>query len=59
MKTSFLLSLLLLGSLLNKNFAQTKSNNEISKLIIYDVLLYDETTFNVPNNENTSTNYLT
>ena len=55
MKTSFLLSLLLLGSLLNKNVAQTKSNNEISKLIIYDVLLYDETTFNVPNNENTST----
>ena len=55
MKTSFLISCLLLGALLNKNVAQTKSNNEISKLTIYDVLLYDETMFNAQNNENAST----
>ncbi len=54
MKTSFLISCLLLGALLNKNIAQTKSNSEISKLTTYDVLLYDDTRFNKPNNENTS-----
>ncbi len=54
MKTSFLISCLLLGALLNKNIAQTKSNSEISKLTTYDVLLYDDTRFNEPNNENTS-----
>jgi len=54
MKTSFLISCLLLGALLNKNIAQTKSNSEISKLTTYDVLLYDDTRFNAPNNENTS-----